>query len=139
MYQCPSCTASIQSDAQECQRCGALFGSGSSWKPELVVPLKPPISSTKRLVAQVTLTMLVAYGAFMAFGFAVVFTVLSSPIGLKNSPVGGSVALSILYLPVAVLALVKCWRVSPFHPLVLAAAIPPAVLQLVGIARSMIS
>jgi len=138
LYQCPNCSTSIESNAEECQCCGALFGSGSTWKPEPVVPPRPPISSTNRFVAQVLLTLLLAYGAVMAFGFAIVFTALSLPIGLSNSPVGASVVLGVLYLLLAVAALVKCWRTSPFHPLVLTAAAPPALLQLVRVGWSFI-
>ena len=33
MAQCPNCGAGLEVTANECKKCGALFGPGSSWKP----------------------------------------------------------------------------------------------------------
>jgi hypothetical protein len=75
---------------------------------------------------------------FVATSYAVVFTALSLPVGLKNSSISASIIVALLYLPLALLAAVKCWRTSPFHPVPIAAAMPPALLLLFAAMQRML-
>lgn len=133
---CPNCRTAIEVSAADCRKCGALFGPGSVWSP-----VEVPVGNRSHLVKNdfklVTLARIVVCcsliaGILKAAAFALVFVVFSLPIGLRNSPVAGSIFLAIAYIPLALLAFRASMKGSPFNPFVLVMAAPPLAYEVWG-------
>ena len=142
MPTCPNCQTAIEVSAADCRKCGALLGPGSVWSP-VEVPISNGSHVVKNEFKLVTLARIVVgcslvAGILQAAAFALVFFAFSLPIGLRNSPVAGSIFLAIAYIPLALIAFRASMKGSPFNPFVLLVAVPPLAYEVWGTVASLL-
>ena len=68
MALCPNCEAAVELTADECPRCGALFGVGSAWKPLVTYPQRSAFRNFFRLVFYVYLYSTILMGILVLAG-----------------------------------------------------------------------
>lgn len=127
--------------AQSCAHCDADFSPGSAWRPiakpatrtaRTQWPKEEDQSERSKLWARVVATAGLLYGLFTVGSFLAIFTTLSLPIGIRNSPVQGWLALAVVYIVLVFYGLYECWTKPPYTRLVLALAAVPVLLTVLG-------
>src|SRR5262245_43861396 len=68
MALCPNCETAVELRANECPKCGALFGAGSNWKPLLTPPHRSAFRSFFRVTFYVYLYSATLMGVVMLAG-----------------------------------------------------------------------
>ena len=135
MPTCPNCRAAIEASAAECEKCGALFGTGSVWSPVVAADSNPKhtVLNDSKFTTLVRLVVccLLIIGVMKAGAFVLVFVFLSM-FGLGNSPIAGSIFLAAAYIPLALLAFRASMKRSPFNPFVIFVASLPLAFEVSG-------
>lgn len=137
---CPNCSNEVAISATSCSRCNADFGPTSAWRPT-----SSPASGNAHkagwkvdegkgsyLWARICATAGLLYGLITAATFLIVFTTLSIPIGIGNSPLLGWLWFAAAYIVLVLYGLYECWTKPPYTRFVLVLAVAPLVLTFIS-------